>query len=54
MSSPTKRAVHSLIGAHALTAADRLLTRNRGFYRAHFTDLEILDPSQDPHEQPAS
>ncbi len=36
-----------LIGAHASTDADRLLTRDRGFYRAYFGDLSILDPSQE-------
>jgi len=34
-----------LIGAHARIEADRLLTRDRGFYRSYFADLEILDPS---------
>jgi len=34
-----------LIGAHAATHAERLLTRDRGFYRSSFGDLEILDPT---------
>jgi predicted nucleic acid-binding protein len=35
-----------LIGAHAADATDRLLTRDRGFYRRYFTDLEVVDPSR--------
>jgi len=34
-----------LVGAHARTQADRLLSRDRGFYRSEFADLAILDPS---------
>ena len=35
-----------LVGAHAVVQADRLLTRDRGFYRDYFDKLRILDPSQ--------
>ena len=34
-----------LIAAHAQTRCTRLLTRDRGFYRSYFPDLDILDPS---------
>lgn len=36
-----------LIAAHAMAHADRLLTRDRGFYRRYFADLAVLDPGQD-------
>ncbi|HEY4492749.1 MAG TPA: PIN domain-containing protein [Acidobacteriota bacterium] len=34
-----------LIGSHAGRQADRLLTRDRGFYRKYFSDLKVIDPS---------
>ena len=35
-----------LIGAHALECADALITRDRGFLRQWFSNLDIIDPSK--------
>ena len=35
-----------LVGAHALLQADRLLARDRGFYRPYFKRLKLIDPME--------
>jgi len=45
----TRVAADFLIGAHAFSQADRLLTRDRGFYRSCFKRLVVLDPTRAPH-----
>lgn len=37
-----------VVGAHAAERADRLLTRDRGFYSGRFAGLVVLDPSVAP------
>lgn len=34
-----------LVGAHASLQAERLLTRDRGFFRQYFRDLVVIDPT---------
>jgi predicted nucleic acid-binding protein len=41
-----------LIGTHAAAQADRLLTRDRGFYRSYFAALSIIDPGDEPERPP--
>ena len=35
-----------LIGAHAMVQCDRLLSRDRGFYRESYRALKVIDPSR--------
>lgn len=41
----TRLVADFLVGAHALTQADRLLTRDARFHRTYFSRLKVLDPA---------
>jgi predicted nucleic acid-binding protein len=43
--SKSRMVADFLIGAHAQVECDRLLTRDRGFYRKYFKKLVILEPN---------
>ena len=42
----TRLVADFLIGAHAQLRAQRLLTRDRGFFRRYFDALEVIEPSE--------
>ncbi|MEX2586792.1 MAG: type II toxin-antitoxin system VapC family toxin [Actinomycetota bacterium] len=46
--SRTRLIADFMIASHAIHRADRLLTRDRGFYRTYFPDLVLMDPGPEP------
>ena len=40
----TRLVADFIVGAHAAAQADRLFTRDRGFYRTYFAGVDVLDP----------
>jgi len=45
-SKPVRVVPDFLVGAHAQTHAQRLLARDRGFYRDYFKSLKVWDPTE--------
>ena len=41
-----------IVGAHALAQCERLLTRDRGFYRSSFSALSVYDPGREVQDDP--